>query len=301
MRTPVKLDFSRAILSLLILFPSMMVTNRQRAACRLVFCWLLLLVASCSAQDEYDEYVRQVVDEDQSLYDEDDNAYNMDERQYQAQQEELRRKQEESLRRQMEDEERRLYEETERRRREREATFEQEVAKMNEQQAKVARKQKKKDAKIVKRVLRAAQRGNHYAVIGLHNFEIQVPPRSVRLGPFGFTIPGFSVFHISDKAIRKQYRELSRQVHPDRNRDGRAEEAFIALENSASILADEQQRKAYDEEIRSQRMRRRQKATDASQKVVVASLRGVGRVVGVVRSLLGPFAFPTLILGSILI
>lgn len=47
-------------------------------------------------------------------------------------------------------------------------------------------------------------------------------------------------------------------VHPDKNRDGRANEAFIAVENSASILTDKQSSKEYDQQMREYYQQRRQ-------------------------------------------
>ncbi|OEU08798.1 heat shock protein DnaJ, partial [Fragilariopsis cylindrus CCMP1102] len=51
----------------------------------------------------------------------------------------------------------------------------------------------------------------------------------------------------SERDIRKQFRTRAMQIHPDKNNDGRAQEAFIAVENAASILSDKQQRNIYDE------------------------------------------------------
>ena len=48
-------------------------------------------------------------------------------------------------------------------------------------------------------------------------------------------------------------------THPDKNRDGRAGEAFIAVENSASILSDEGLREKYDAQIRIARSKNRDK------------------------------------------
>ncbi|MDQ3719971.1 MAG: molecular chaperone DnaJ [Actinomycetota bacterium] len=51
----------------------------------------------------------------------------------------------------------------------------------------------------------------------------------------------------SDEAIKKAYRKLARQYHPDRNPDdARAEERFKEIQEAHSILSDPEKRRAYD-------------------------------------------------------
>jgi hypothetical protein len=165
----------------------------------------------------------------------------------------------------------------------------------------VARKQKKIDARIVRRILRAAKHDNHYAVLGLRNWELQTPSRTLKLASLVFRIPGFALFHISPKAIRKAYRKLAMTVHPDKNLDGRATEAFIAVENSASILTDETQRIEYDDMVREIWRERRELARKKAIESVDGTLHIFGQIVQVFRRVLGPFAFPVFILGCLLI
>eukprot|EP00579_Thalassiosira_antarctica_P005134 CAMPEP_0201885034 /NCGR_PEP_ID=MMETSP0902-20130614/17684_1 /ASSEMBLY_ACC=CAM_ASM_000551 /TAXON_ID=420261 /ORGANISM="Thalassiosira antarctica, Strain CCMP982" /LENGTH=320 /DNA_ID=CAMNT_0048414057 /DNA_START=114 /DNA_END=1072 /DNA_ORIENTATION=+ len=165
----------------------------------------------------------------------------------------------------------------------REAAFEAELKKMNEEQRKKAQKQKSKDAKVVKRVLKAHKSGRHYAVLGIRNLELQLGPYYI----FNFSLGPFVFFRVKTKDIKKVYRNLARTVHPDKNKDGRAEEAFHALETSAAILTDEKQRSDYDKRIIASRRRRNKYAKESVVGVSqlawrrsVSTLRVAKRVLG---------------------
>ncbi len=67
----------------------------------------------------------------------------------------------------------------------------------------------------------------------------------------------YDVLGVSQKAtegeIKKAYRQLAKVYHPDKNRDGNAEEAekkFIELTKAYEILSDPQQKAIYDDELR---------------------------------------------------
>merc|ERR1719291_126852 len=122
---------------------------------------------------------------------------------------------------------------------------------MDEEQRKKELALKKRDAKVVRRVLKAHKAGKHYAVLGIRDYTIQ-------LGPFyffKFSLGPFTLFRTKTKKIKRVYRNLARTIHPDKNRDGRAEEAFHALESSAAILTDDKKREVYDKKIISARRR----------------------------------------------
>ncbi|KAL9181922.1 hypothetical protein ACHAXT_012265 [Thalassiosira profunda] len=194
-------------------------------------------------------------------------------------------------------EEEQAAQEAERIRQKREAAFEAELKRMNQEQRKKAQRQKARDAKVVKRILKAHKSGKHYAVLGIRNVELQIGPFHL----FKFSLGPFILFRVKTKEIKRVYRNLARTVHPDKNRDGRAEEAFHALEASAAILTDEKQRKEYDRKIIAARRRRNKYA---AERVV-----GAGQVVWskgastarMAKRVLGPFSTPILVVGALII
>ena len=202
--------------------------------------------------------------------------------------EQLRQKQEEAAKAaaaQAEEEEARIAEEH---RLKREAEFEAEVKRMDAEQRKKALKQKKADAKVVNSILRAANakpEPDHYAVLGLRNFEMHIGP--------------WHLFHISTRDVKKAYRNLSRRCHPDKNRDGRAEQAFHALEASAAVLSDGDQRRGYDRRVEARRKKRNKRITGTTIDVLDSTRRNVVRVFGTARRVLGPFSVPVFVLGGL--
>lgn len=50
----------------------------------------------------------------------------------------------------------------------------------------------------------------------------------------------------TDSEIKRSYKKLALQLHPDKNRAPRAVEAFKALGNAAGVLTDPEKRKHYD-------------------------------------------------------
>jgi len=202
--------------------------------------------------------------------------------------EQIRQKQEEAARAaaaQAEEEAARIAEQH---RLQREAEFEAEVKRMDAEQRKRALKQKKIDARIVNRILRATNANpepNHYAVLGLRNWEVHVGP--------------WHLFRITTRDVKKAYRNLSRRVHPDKNRDGRAEQAFHALEASAAVLSDAEERRGYDRRVEARRKKRNKRITGTAFDVLDSTRRNMLRVLGTTKRVLGPFSVPVFTLGML--
>lgn len=254
---------------------------------------LVLTAGSSRADSIEDEYVRQVIEEDQEQYSydeyhaDDETVYKQ--QQAYADQERQRREAEEQAARDAAD---RVAAERERR-------FEAEMDRMNEEQRQKALKQKKMDGKKVKSILRSSERKNLYQVLGLRNLSLRIPPRTVNLGGLcKFTIPGITLLkEASEKDIRKQFRKRAMEVHPDKNRDGRAQEAFVAVEEAATILGDAKLRKEYDQELK----RRREEQLALVRTTIAYGWAITKRTVKVVQTLLGPFFLPVVIVLALII
>ena len=203
---------------------------------------------------------------------------------------ELRRKEEAAAKARAQAEEEAAAKLAEEHRLQREAEFEAEVARMDAENRKKALKQKRHDAKIVNKILKAAAakpEPRHYAVLGLRNWDIHLWK--------------WHIVQTTTKDVKRAYRNLSRKVHPDKNRDGRAEEAFHALEASAAILSDAEKKRSYDRRVQTRRKKRNAKITGGAKDVLDIGQRNIGRVVGTIKRLLGPFSTPILVVGALIV
>ena len=182
-------------------------------------------------------------------------------------------------------------------RQQREAAYEASLKKMNEEERKKAQKQKAADAKVVSRILKHASKENHYAVLGIRNLEFQLGPFYI----FNWSVGPFVLFHIKTKEIKRVYRNLARTVHPDKNKDGRCEEAFHAIETSAAVLTDEKQRKDYDKRIISARRRRNKEVLEKVMYVSGRIWNGSTGAISTAKKFLGPFSTPIIVVGALII
>lgn len=211
--------------------------------------------------------------------------------------EDLKRREAESATKRATQEEELNAEKAEKIRQQREARFERELQKMNQDQRKKELAAKKRDAKVVQRILKFHKAGRHYAVLGIRNFEVQIGPYYI----FNLAVGPFALFRVKTKAIKRVYRNLARTVHPDKNRDGRAEEAFHALESSAAILTDDKKRSDYDKRLTSARRRRNKYAIDKLVDVSSVAWNRSAQTVRVAKKFLGPFSTPILVIGALII
>lgn len=244
-------------------------------------CICTTCIMRCVADDEYGhEFVDEVLSDDAEHYASDFDMFTTDTgADRHAQQEKDRQ---------------RLLREREAEQRERE--FEAKVAQMRDADArKAALRKKKRDAKIVQQVLNAHEAENLYGVLGLlNNRYLRLPKRIVTIIPKYFTVelPEVNLLYATHHRIKRAYRERAKQTHPDKNSDGRAVQAFWALDQAAEVLMNPDQRKAYDKAVRLRRRERRRRLRSMLQEGL-DRVFGVGRRgVEILRTLLGPFFVP---------
>jgi len=237
--------------------------------------------------DDYGEFVKEVLKEDQGNHN--SNEYYHEDSYYENQEEKIRL-----------EKERIAKEEADRIKAERERAFQAELQKLNAEQQAAALKQKKLDAKIVSSILKAAEQNDLYKVLGIRNWDWKIPSRKWNIAGFKITIPGWTVKETTIKDIRKAYRIRAMSVHPDKNRDGRAQEAFIIVEETASILSNQGMREEYDSHWKTARQERRKvqiaMVTDMTDTVLGTTMKTCQTI----YTLLGPFAMPVIILGALI-
>ncbi|KAL7567733.1 hypothetical protein ACA910_012067 [Epithemia clementina (nom. ined.)] len=257
-----------------------------------------------SASDPNYEYVQEILEQEQAYYGQDDE-YASDYEQEHQQQQKQQQQEEAEARRKKELEE----EKAARRAQEREAAFEQKLLKLGSQQERhKARQKKKRDAQLVSQVLHASKHGDYYAVLGLRQkqwLSQSVPSWLRRLSQK--MLPKSSwLWQITASDLRKAYRSMATRIHPDKNHDGRAEQAFWALEEAYQFLSDPEQRKEYDENWNLQTNHSHDNNIFSAWQhhgpstKVYQVLHGATVVVrqttGMVRKVVGPFAVPVSIL-----
>ena len=155
---------------------------------------------------------------------------------------------------------------------------------MNEKQRKKAQRKKRKDGRINRKIIQAAKQKRYYDVLGVRSWE----------GPW-------HMFRLSQGDLRKAYRSMAKRVHPDKNSDGRAVEAFRHLEESAVFLLDDSLRHEYDQQLaaeRNSRKQHRRQFVSDSFHVIYRSTRLLSQFV---YRLVRPISTPIAILGPLLL
>lgn len=172
----------------------------------------------------------------------------------------------------------------------REAAYRAELERVkdDETKRKALKRQKANDAAVVRRVLHRSAKGMHYAVLGFNPLCRWWP--DIQVGPV-------TLCAVSASKIKRAFRTVARRVHPDKNRDGRAEEAFRLLEESAALLGDVGRRKEYDMKLRL----RRGELLEGILGAIGGVWRGLGETVGWAKRVLGPLFLPVVTLLLIII
>lgn len=168
----------------------------------------------------------------------------------------------------------------------READYLADLAKVqDEKKKKRMEAQKKRDKKVVSRILSNSEKRRHYQVLG-----IRCAYGEFQLGPI-------KICQVQVDQITKAFRSMARKVHPDKNRDGRAAQAFDAVKRSAEILQDASKKREYDAKIKRQRNESIEDIMSTIQTIWLSTLK----VLGAMKDVLGPFATPIIILTALII
>lgn len=282
--------------------------------------------------EDDDQYVQEVLDEDSWHHDEDNHYYedpprvDHDDNTKSSQGDD--NEYEERLRRKMEEERLKQQAEADRAQRQRaEEEFARELSALSIEEQKILRQKRRRDGKIVQRILNAWQRQDYYAVLGLRWFF----PEGIRLvrGRHGnsndatntaqsakspstskrqrfhlrdvlikFQWPDCFVLRISTRAIQQAYRTRAVQVHPDKNRDPRTEQAFVAVQDAHAVLSDAVLRQEYEAQRRRHRVTVRQAWKDRCDKVLQKTVLPAWTLLGKV---VGPLTVPVVVIGALVL
>ena len=246
---------------------------------------------------DYDEFVQEVVDENAWHHDEDSPYHEDDDPP--PQQEDSNNEYNERARREKEEEEKLKQKAQAEQRRDRQAAeeaFRRELQRLPEEQQKQLRQKRRKDGKVVQKILNASARKDYYAVLGLRWFfpegirVIQGRRRgkggrekettSKKTQKFNFKDallrlqwPDVTVLRISSRQISQANRKRAMQVHPDKNRDPRTKQAFVAVQDAYEVLSDPVLRSEYEQGRREHRLAVRRAWKDRYYKLVNTTLK----------------------------
>lgn len=188
---------------------------------------------------------------------------------------------------------------SERIRLQRETAYEIQLQQMNSEQRNKAKKQKSIDAKIVSRIIKYYKVQKYYSVLGISNMEIQLGPYYIFNGHF--TLGPYRLLHIPTKEIKRIYRNIAKLVHPDKNCDGRAVEAFHALEESAAIVTNDKLRAEYDRRLVALRRHKNEEIKRSIAHVCLLGWKKSRVSYQLVKHILGPFMTPILVITALII
>jgi DnaJ domain len=261
--------------------------------------FILVLYSFDNAQavdssDEYIQFVEEILSEDESYYNdyvyvnESDEQIRRDKKEFEK--ETVRSKN--------------FITENERIQALREESFARELAQVKKEDRATAKKllqQKNRDAQTADRIFRSFQSNDYYSVLGIRNFafsNLRIPNRTMTIIPKYFVvhIPGFDLFNISEKQIKRAYREMAKLVHPDKSKDPRAVKVFLMVENAAAVLLNDVTRSEYDMMILKERRERQTRMLHQIRQGIEKSFMMTNTVLHSARKLLGPFSIPVVVL-----
>jgi len=177
--------------------------------------------------------------------------------------------------------------EEERKRKVREARdrkFEDDLKRMDKQQRDKARRKRKDDAKVINKILNAGE--DLYSIMGIKGT---------------WWNPLSNPTSISQSGVKKRYRNLARKIHPDKNRDSGAEEAFDIVQDAYEVLSDKMKKREYDRKRERMRVNKREERKEMVNEGA-GKVWGTARVVcKVVSTVLGPASTSFFLLGALII
>ncbi|GMH69174.1 hypothetical protein TrST_g2298 [Triparma strigata] len=159
------------------------------------------------------------------------------------------------------------------RRLKREAAWEQELKAMKKNERQEAIRRRKNDKKVIDKVLKSK---SAYETLSLK--------------PKWYEVWKKEGVGVSVKQVKKAYRNMAKRIHPDKNKDSRAEDAFDMLQEAYEILSVPESKKAYDRKLNLQKQSTREDQLSNAQDMAVNAFERSRLMTKIVSTLLGPFA-----------
>jgi len=178
-------------------------------------------------------------------------------------------------------------------RKKREEKYQADLRKMNAEQRKVVKAQRRKDKKVVQKILKYYDSNDYYGVLKL------VGAGGGFQGWYGWLRRGGK--GITEKEIKKAYRNLAKTVHPDKNKDSRAEEAFAAIQEAYEVLGDVNSRRLYNEKRERLRKNQREDLVEKGGEAMEKATEKAGVFWRILETFLGPFFLPALVLSALIV
>jgi len=181
--------------------------------------------------------------------------------------------------------------------RKREALYLKELNKLDKKQRKILQYKRKEDDRNCNTIINAGLQKNWYKVLGLeYSFS-----RRLWNAFLSFVLRNGSSSnynHITTPQIKKSYRNLSKSIHPDKNKSPLAENAFALLQTANEILTDTDLRRKYDVKIEVYEVNRNHAISESLGRGAAVVWGVFGGMVGV---LVGPVGRILVVLGVLVL